>query len=237
MREDLDIEFVYLVNEILSNKNTVERIYREKGFTLITALISLKYDLNKNDDFIYDISDINTLMKISKYIKSHRLITYLGDISCIDFNATKQSTGATALHYSSKSQLSCLGQIDKNKIIKKKLSPELLDLFYKFKIDDKYKQKFHKIEGYVFENAIYDVNLQIITLFKDSIFYTYKLKEKEKNIHSLRPEYNNKNKILNIFNELNEDTLKKLLKEDLFIEELKDDKNCIEELIKLNYLF
>lgn len=233
MRKDLNIEYIYFVNEILSNKSPTERLWTERGFQLIDQLLSIKYKIKKSDDLIFDLSNYKNLFNFYLKTDSKKLKNYFEDLGVKDFYEITKDSTIINNHLSARSQLSCLGQIDLDLIIKTNINPELLCLYGKLDFPNKYRQNFHKIDGYVFKNGIYDLNTQIMVLCHGNKFYTYDLTKKSISIKDLEKEEENNFKI-DIMKEISEYDIKKLLTSNIQLDkEIKKEE--LEDLILLNY--
>ncbi|MBM24427.1 MAG: hypothetical protein CL760_01790 [Chloroflexi bacterium] len=233
MRKDLKLEYVYLVNEILSNKSTADRLWTLNSSYFINVLISIKNQFKKHDDFCYFLTDLDNLIALNKIIKSTKIKHYLNSLNDYKENEKKQSKTVYEQHLQVKSQLSCLGQIEKSKIINKKLTPETMHAALEY-IDDVEKiQNFYRINGLIFENGIFDIDKKLLTFHENSTFFTYSFKNKSKTQMDLKDLEEN-NDLINLLSSYDEELLEKIIISDIDIRE-DTTKEELEDLVLLYF--
>ena len=233
MRKDLKLEYIYLVNEILSNKSPADRLWTLNSSYFINILISVKNQFKKNDDFCYFLTDLDNLIALNKIIKSTKIKHYLQSLNEYKIDKVKQKKEVYEQHLQVKSQLSCLGQIEKNKIINKRITPETMHIALEYLSETDKIQNFYRINGFVFENGIFDIDNKILTFYENNTFFTYSFEDKNKTQMDLNDLEKN-NELVNLLSSYNEKILEKIIISDISIKE-NVTKEELEEIILLYF--
>jgi hypothetical protein len=233
MRKDLKLEYVYLVNEILSNKSTADRLWTLNSSYFINVLISIKNQFKKHDDFCYFLTDLDNLMALNKIIKSTKIKHYLDNLNDYKEGEVKQSKAVYEQHLQVKSQLSCLGQIEKRKIINKKITPETMHIALEYINDMDKIQNFYRINGLVFENGVFDIDKKLLTFHENNTFFTYSFEDKNKTQMDLA-ELEKNNDLIHLLSSYDEELLEKIIISDI---DIRDGitKEELEELVLLYF--
>lgn len=233
MRKDLKLEYVYLVNEILSNKSTADRLWTLNSSYFINVLISIKNQFKKHDDFCYFLTDLDNLMALNKIIKSTKIKHYLDNLNDYKEGEVRQSKTVYEQHLQVKSQLSCLGQIEKRKIINKKITPETMHIALEHINDMDKIQNFYRINGLVFENGVFDIDKKLLTFHENNTFFTYSFEDKNKTQMDLA-ELEKNNDLIHLLSSYDEELLEKIIISDIDIRE-GITKEELEDLVLLYF--